>query len=53
LKRLEFAPEAEADLLDIPANIAADNPKRALSFADELEAKIPPGSNASRSRSLS
>ena len=38
MKRLEFAPEAEADLLDIAAYIAADNPERALSFVEELEA---------------
>ncbi|MFN3943404.1 MAG: type II toxin-antitoxin system RelE/ParE family toxin [Allosphingosinicella sp.] len=38
MKRLEFAPEAEADLIDIATYIAADNPERALSFVDELEA---------------
>jgi len=38
LKRLEFSPEAEADLLDIAAYIARDNPGRARSFVDEVEA---------------
>jgi toxin ParE1/3/4 len=38
LKQLEFSPAAEADLLDIAAYIAAENPERALSFVDELEA---------------
>lgn len=38
MKRLEFAPEAEADLLDIAGYIAADDPERALSFVGELEA---------------
>jgi toxin ParE1/3/4 len=38
LRRLLFSPEAEADLADIAAYIAADDPARALSFVDELEA---------------
>jgi toxin ParE1/3/4 len=37
LRRLEFSPEATADLADIGAYIAKDNPKRARSFVDELE----------------
>jgi toxin ParE1/3/4 len=39
LRRLDFSPEAEADLLDIAAYIARDNPMRALSFIDELESR--------------
>jgi toxin ParE1/3/4 len=35
---LRFSPEAEEDLLDIAAYIARDNPERAHSFIDELEA---------------
>jgi len=35
---LEFAPAAEADLLAIADYIAADDPRRALSFVEELEA---------------
>jgi toxin ParE1/3/4 len=34
-----FSPEAEADLEDIAAYIAADNPARALSFVQELRAR--------------
>jgi len=34
-----FSPAAQADLLDIALYIAQDNPTRALSFVDELEAK--------------
>lgn len=34
-----FSPAAETDLVDIALYIAQDNPKRALSFVDELEAK--------------
>ena len=37
MKRLVFSPEAEADLGEIAAYIAADDPKRALTFIDELE----------------
>ena len=37
--KVVFAPAAEADLLDIAAYIAQDNPVRAFSFIDELEAK--------------
>ncbi|WP_291985104.1 type II toxin-antitoxin system RelE/ParE family toxin [Candidatus Accumulibacter sp. ACC007] len=36
--RLEFSPESPLDLLDIAAFIAQDNPARAKSFVDELEA---------------
>jgi plasmid stabilization system protein ParE len=39
MKRLVFAPAAEDDLIEIGAYIASDNPARALSFIDELEAK--------------
>jgi toxin ParE1/3/4 len=39
LRRLEFSPEAEADLLDISGYIARDNPERALGFVNELEAR--------------
>ena len=39
MRRLSFSPEAEADLLDIATYIAADDPRRALSFAEELEAR--------------
>jgi toxin ParE1/3/4 len=37
LTRLEFSPEATADLADIASYIAKDDPKRARSFLDELE----------------
>ena len=36
--KLIFSPAAEADLVDIAIYIAADDPERALSFVDELEA---------------
>jgi toxin ParE1/3/4 len=36
LRRLEFSPEAEADLLEIAAFIADGDPERARSFVDEL-----------------
>jgi toxin ParE1/3/4 len=39
LRRLEFSPEATADLADIGAYIARDDSKRARSFVDELEAR--------------
>jgi len=39
LRRLEFSPEAQADLIDTAAYIARDNPDRARSFVDELEAR--------------
>ena len=39
MKRLELSPEAEADLLDIGTYIAADDPGRAHSFIDDLEAR--------------
>lgn len=39
MRRLEFSPEASADLADIGAYIAKDDPKRARSFVDELEAR--------------
>lgn len=38
MRRLIFSPEAEADLTEIATFIAADNPARALTFLDELEA---------------
>lgn len=37
--KVGFSPVAQADLLDIALYIAQDNPTRALSFVDELEAK--------------
>lgn len=36
--RLEFSPESQIDLMEIAAFIARDNPARARSFVDELEA---------------
>jgi len=35
--QLEFSPAAEEDLVEIASFIARDNPKRAMSFVDELE----------------
>ena len=35
--KLEFSPASEADLIEIASFIARDNPKRALTFVDELE----------------
>ena len=37
--KVTFSPVAETDLMDIAIFIAQDNPKRALSFVDELERK--------------
>ena len=37
--KLELSPAAQLDLMDIAMFIAEDNPKRALTFTDELEAK--------------
>lgn len=39
MRRLEFSPEATADLADIGAFIARDDPARARSFVDELETR--------------
>lgn len=39
MRRLEFSPEAEADLIEIATYIARDNRQRAHSFVDELEAR--------------
>lgn len=39
MRRLEFSPEATADLAEIGVYIAKDDPKRARSFVDELEAR--------------
>jgi toxin ParE1/3/4 len=39
MRRLEFAPAAQADLVSIALFIAADNPDRAASFVTELETK--------------
>ena len=39
MRRLEFSPEAEADLSDIAIYIAHDNPERAYGFVDELEGR--------------
>jgi toxin ParE1/3/4 len=36
--RLEFSHAAQADLVEIALFIARDNPPRALTFVDELEA---------------
>jgi toxin ParE1/3/4 len=37
--RVSFSPAAQDDLLDIALYIAQDNPKRAATFVEELEAK--------------
>lgn len=37
--KVEFSPVAQDDLLEIALYIAQDNPTRALSFVDELEAQ--------------
>lgn len=37
--KVSFAPAAKADLIEIAIYIAQDNPDRALSFVDELEAR--------------
>jgi toxin ParE1/3/4 len=37
--KLEFSPAAQSDLMDIATFIAQDNPKRALTFVEELESK--------------
>ena len=37
--KVDFSPVAKDDLIDIAVYIAQDNPVRALSFVDELEAK--------------
>jgi toxin ParE1/3/4 len=37
--KLEFSPAAQSDLMDIAMFIAQDNPKRALTFVEELEGK--------------
>jgi toxin ParE1/3/4 len=37
--KLEFSPAAQSDLMDIAMFIAHDNPKRALTFVEELESK--------------
>lgn len=37
--KVTFSPAAETDLIDIAMFIAQDNPKRALTFVDELEGK--------------
>jgi len=39
LRQVEFAPEAEADLLEIADYIARGDPARAARFIDELEAR--------------
>jgi toxin ParE1/3/4 len=39
VKPLAFAPEARSDLIEIARYIAEDNPERAITFVDELEAK--------------
>jgi toxin ParE1/3/4 len=39
LRQLLFSPAARADLLEIAAYIARDDPGRALSFVEELEAR--------------
>lgn len=50
MKRLDYSPAARADLRDIAAYIAEDNPDRALGFVAELEAKA--GQAADRPRSF-
>jgi toxin ParE1/3/4 len=45
--KVVFSPAARADLLEIAAYIARDNPTRALSFVDELESKCLQLSHAS------
>ncbi len=37
--KVDFSPVAKADLIDIAVYIARNNPVRAFSFVDELEAK--------------
>lgn len=37
--KVTFSPAAATDLMDIAMFIAQDNPKRALTFVDELEGK--------------
>ena len=37
--KVGFSPIAKTDLIDISVYIAQDNPARALTFVDELEAK--------------
>lgn len=54
MRRLDFAPEARADLLDIAGYIARDDPERARSFVTELERRCAdllanPGSGRDRS----
>lgn len=39
MRRLQFAPQARADLIDIFTYVARDHPRRAGSFVDELEAR--------------
>ena len=39
MKPVHFSPLAETDLVEIGIYIARDNPKRALSFIDEVEIK--------------
>ncbi|HEX8622566.1 MAG TPA: type II toxin-antitoxin system RelE/ParE family toxin [Allosphingosinicella sp.] len=39
MRRVEFSPEATADLADIGAYIAKDDANRARSFLDELETR--------------
>jgi len=51
--KVVFSPTAQADLTDIAIYIAQDNPRRALTFVDELEAKcdalgISPGIGTAR-----
>ena len=53
MRRLEFSPAARADLLDIARYIARDDPARALTFVDELEAastKLLPFPDTGRAR---
>ncbi|HEX8655409.1 MAG TPA: type II toxin-antitoxin system RelE/ParE family toxin [Allosphingosinicella sp.] len=53
MRRLEFSPAATQDLVEIAAYIAADDPRRASSFVDELElrcSKLPAFPNAGRAR---
>lgn len=49
MKRLDYAPQALADLVAIGRYIAEDDPDRALSFVDELETKAAQAAERPRS----
>lgn len=53
MRKLQFAPKARADLIDIFYHIAGDNPARAASFVGEIEqrcGKLPDFPEAGRAR---